>query len=89
VFRIAPSVPASAGFPDRKQTGSLFLLATDKALLNARDPALRRSFYSRFQPVEFPAWIQFADSDQDLFGRSASEPEFMAFQGALDCAEPA
>lgn len=47
------------------------LLAADKALLGARDPALRCSFYRRFRPTDFPTWFKFADSDREHFLDSA------------------
>ena len=47
------------------------LLAADKALLGARDSALRCSFYRRFRPTDFPTWFKFADSDQGHFLDSA------------------
>lgn len=47
------------------------LLAADKALLGARDPALRTSFYRRFRPTEFPTWFKLAETDSDIFLDSA------------------
>jgi hypothetical protein len=47
------------------------LLAADKALLGARDPALRSSFYRRFKPTDFPSWFKFAESDEEQFLDSA------------------
>jgi hypothetical protein len=47
------------------------LLAADNALLGARDPALRSSFYRRFKPPEFPSWFKFAESDSEHFLDSA------------------
>jgi hypothetical protein len=42
-----------------------------KALLGARDPALRSSFYRRFRPTDFPSWYKFAESDREHFLDSA------------------
>jgi hypothetical protein len=47
------------------------LLAADNALLGARDPALRSSFYRRFRPPDFPSWFKFAESDSEHFLDSA------------------
>jgi hypothetical protein len=47
------------------------LLAADKALLGASDPALRYSFYRRFKPTDFPSWFKFAESDSEHFLDSA------------------
>jgi hypothetical protein len=47
------------------------LLAADKGLLAARDPALRSSFYRRFGPSDFPKWFKFGESDREHFLDSA------------------
>jgi hypothetical protein len=58
-----------AGYYLRARLGDL--LAADKGLLAAPDPALRCSFYRRFRPTDFPNWYRFAESDKDYFLDSA------------------
>jgi len=58
-----------AGYSLRSRLADL--LAVDNALLSARDPALRSSFYRRFRPSDFPSWFKFAESDREHFLDSA------------------
>lgn len=68
-FRTENPDQVDAGFYLRSRLADL--LAADKALLGARDPALRTSFYRRFRPTEFPKWFTFAEMDQEHFLDSA------------------
>jgi hypothetical protein len=47
------------------------LLKADDALLRSQDPALRESFYKRFQPRQYPQWPKFAQADTEYFLDSA------------------
>ena len=43
------------------------LLKADDALLKSKDPALRQSFYRRFNPVTYKNWPNFAKADEEHF----------------------
>jgi hypothetical protein len=47
------------------------LLSADDELLKSQDPALRESFYKRFQPRQYPQWPKFAQADTEYFLDSA------------------
>ena len=47
------------------------ILKPDDALLNSSDPALRASFYRRFDPAQNPDWEKFAKGDGEVFLEAA------------------
>jgi hypothetical protein len=60
----------NAGFYLRSRMADI--LKTDDQLLKSEDPALRHSFYKRFQPTDYPQWPEIANSeDRELFLQAA------------------
>jgi hypothetical protein len=53
------------------------LLKADNALLNSKDPALRQSFYRRFNPASYQRWWEFATADQEYFLDEALWNQFL------------
>jgi hypothetical protein len=53
------------------------LLKADNALLNSKDPALRQSFYRRFNPVSYQRWPEFAKADEEHFLDAALWNKFL------------
>lgn len=47
------------------------LFEADNALLKSKDPALRQSFYRRFNPASYQRWPDFAETEQEHFLNSA------------------
>jgi hypothetical protein len=53
------------------------LLKADDTLLNSTDPALRQSFYRRFNPASYPRWPDFAKMDEEHFLDEALWNQFL------------
>lgn len=60
--------------PEEKSDHGLYLrsrladlLKANDALLKSKDPALRHSFYRRFNPASYPHWPEFAKADEEYF----------------------
>jgi hypothetical protein len=63
------------GFYLRNRLADLF--EADNALLKSKDPALRQSFYRRFNPASYQRWPDFAKTDQEHFLNGALGNQFL------------